>query len=94
MGDKINARNIAKETNIPIIRGSDIAIGSVNELIEISNQIGYPVLLKAAAGGGGKGMRIVESASDLEQSFSIVKSVDSANSPTFGLDPFLNFGLI
>ena len=74
MGDKINARNIAKETNIPIIRGSDNAIGSVNELIEISNQIGYPVLLKAAAGGGGKGMRIVESASDLEQSFSIVKS--------------------
>ncbi|MYD79976.1 MAG: ATP-grasp domain-containing protein [Gammaproteobacteria bacterium] len=59
-GNKIAARKLASDLGIPTIPGSRAAIDSVEEALLASNQIGYPVMLKAAGGGGGKGMRIVE----------------------------------
>ncbi len=60
-GDKIAARKLASDLGIPTIPGSRAAIASAEDALVASNQIGYPVMLKAAGGGGGKGMRIVES---------------------------------
>ncbi len=73
MGDKIQARKIAKEHGLPIIEGSTGNINSINEAKKISKEIGYPVLIKAAAGGGGKGMKVVESEDNLESQFSLAK---------------------
>ncbi len=66
MGDKLAAKEAVKKFNIPMVPGIDRAVTEVKKAEEISNQVGYPVLIKAAAGGGGKGMRIVESAGDLK----------------------------
>ena len=59
MGDKISAKNFMIENNIPVLKGSRDAISSIEELEKLAEDIGYPVILKAAAGGGGRGMRIV-----------------------------------
>ena len=69
MGDKIEARKIAKENNLPVIEGSPGNINSVDEAKKISKEIGYPVLIKAAGGGGGKGMKIVNKPQELEELF-------------------------
>lgn len=70
MGNKINARKLMIEANVPVIPGSEGVISSVKEALEIAESIGYPVMLKAAAGGGGKGIRKVRSAEELPQHFS------------------------
>ncbi|MFN6205581.1 MAG: biotin carboxylase N-terminal domain-containing protein, partial [Planctomycetota bacterium] len=58
LGDKNSAREIAKQANVPVVPGSDGLIESPQEAIATARQIGFPVLLKATAGGGGKGMRV------------------------------------
>ena len=73
MGDKIEARKIAKENGLPIIEGSPENVNSVSEGKKIAKEIGYPILIKAAAGGGGKGMKVVESEDKLEGLFSLAK---------------------
>jgi len=73
MGDKIQARKIAKENGLPIIEGSSGDVKSVNEAKIIAKEIGYPILIKAAAGGGGKGMKVVDSEDKLEGLFSLAK---------------------
>ena len=73
MGDKIQARKIAKENGLPIIEGSEDNITSVNEAKKVCDKIGYPVLIKAAGGGGGKGMKIVNKQNELESLFSMAK---------------------
>jgi propionyl-CoA carboxylase alpha chain len=65
MGDKISSRVLMKAAGVPMAPGTTEAIEDVNEALEIAEQIGYPVLVKASAGGGGKGMRIVHHAEDL-----------------------------
>jgi len=65
MGDKSNARDTMKKATVPIIPGTDGEIEDINEAIEIANKIGYPVIVKASAGGGGKGMRVVNSKNEL-----------------------------
>ncbi len=65
MGLKQRARAIMKDAGVPILPGSIGILQSSDEALELANQIGYPVMLKAAAGGGGRGMRIVRSAPDL-----------------------------
>ncbi len=74
MGDKIQAKKIAKENGLPIIEGSDGSVKSYEEAKSLCKEIGYPVLIKAAAGGGGKGMKIVESESNLAELFSLAKN--------------------
>ena len=67
MGDKIAARRLAKAAGVPITPGSEGAVADRTEALRIAAGIGFPVLLKAAAGGGGRGMRIVDKARDLER---------------------------
>ena len=66
MGDKAQARETARRAGVPILPGSVEPIESVEEATELAAAVGYPVILKAAAGGGGRGMRIVERADQLE----------------------------
>ena len=65
LGSKTNARALAIEAGVPVMPGTTAGVASLEEARETAEEIGYPVLLKAAAGGGGKGMRVVESAEDL-----------------------------
>src|SRR5581483_1704760 len=65
MGEKVAARNAMKEAGVPILPGSESAIQSEEEGIKLANEIGYPVIVKASGGGGGRGMRIVYSESEL-----------------------------
>jgi len=90
MGDKVNARKVAKASEVPIILGSNV-LSSVDELLEISNNIGYPVMLKAAGGGGGKGMRVLNNASEAEKGFSIIQSESSKafNNPEIYVEKFI-----
>jgi acetyl-CoA carboxylase biotin carboxylase subunit len=70
MGNKINARRLMIEAHVPVIPGSDGAVADVEEALTIAEEIGYPVMLKAAAGGGGKGIRKVLTKEELPQHFS------------------------
>tara|TARA_B100000963_G_scaffold298206_1_gene269894 strand:+ start:52 stop:1389 length:1338 start_codon:yes stop_codon:yes gene_type:complete len=74
MGDKIEAKRIAKKYGLPIIEGSEGGVKSFSEAKSICREIGYPVLIKAAGGGGGKGMKIVNEESQLENLFSTAKN--------------------
>ena len=74
MGDKIEAKRIAKKYGLPIIEGSEGAVKSFSEAKSICKEVGYPVLIKAAGGGGGKGMKIVDEESQLENLFSTAKN--------------------
>ena len=67
MGSKLEAKDAVKKYNIPMVPGIDKAITDIKEATEIAKEIGYPILIKASAGGGGKGMRIVESPKNLEE---------------------------
>jgi acetyl-CoA carboxylase biotin carboxylase subunit len=66
MGLKQHARNAMKQAGVPILPGSEGIVRSAEEGLELAEQIGYPVILKASAGGGGRGMRVVRQAPDLE----------------------------
>jgi acetyl-CoA carboxylase biotin carboxylase subunit len=74
MGDKIEAKKIAKQHGLPVIEGSDGGVSDSIEAKKISNKIGFPVLIKAAGGGGGKGMKIVHSEKDIDLSYSAAKT--------------------
>ena len=73
MGDKIEAKRTAKKLGLPIIEGSEGNINSLEEAKKISSKIGYPVLIKAAAGGGGKGMKLVNNENELDNALSLAK---------------------
>lgn len=74
MGDKIEARQIAQLAGVPTISGSDGAISQTNEALEVAKKVGFPLLIKAAAGGGGRGMRVVESESTLTKDLNEIMS--------------------
>jgi acetyl-CoA/propionyl-CoA carboxylase biotin carboxyl carrier protein len=69
MGNKTAARTAMQEAGVPIVPGTTDPVGSVDELLELGEEIGYPLLIKAAAGGGGKGMEVVEAPGDAGQAF-------------------------
>jgi len=73
LGDKSQARQKMKKAKLPITPGSEKTIEDFNTAHKIAKYIGYPVILKAASGGGGKGMRIVRSATNLEEMYSIAQ---------------------
>ena len=83
MGDKTAARDLMSDAGVPCPPGTKDPIHSVAQALEVAEEIGYPVLIKAAAGGGGKGMRIVYRAEDLEKS---VKTAKSEAKSAFGDD--------
>ena len=78
MGNKVKARNTMQEAGIPIVPGSPERVETADEAIDIADKIGYPVILKASAGGGGRGMRILKKRDDLRDSFSVVQAEASA----------------
>lgn len=69
MSDKSKAKAFMKRAGVPVVPGSDGALKDVNEAKKLAEEIGYPVILKAAAGGGGRGMRVVNKPEDLEKNF-------------------------
>ena len=69
LGDKIAARELMIKSGVPVVPGVEHALGSVDELRDVVKAIGYPLILKAAAGGGGRGMRIVREDSELDEAF-------------------------
>jgi acetyl-CoA carboxylase biotin carboxylase subunit len=73
MGDKAEAKSTMKKAGVPIIPGSEGKIADIDEALKIANRIGFPVMLKASAGGGGKGMRSVLTAKDLEKAWESAK---------------------
>ncbi|NMB73356.1 MAG: ATP-grasp domain-containing protein, partial [Bacteroidales bacterium] len=74
MGNKTIAKQLARKYKVPLLEGSTGNVSSVAEAIKIAREIGYPVILKAAAGGGGRGMRIVEKASQMEKMFRLASN--------------------
>tara|TARA_Y100000816_G_scaffold54050_1_gene34863 strand:- start:774 stop:2111 length:1338 start_codon:yes stop_codon:yes gene_type:complete len=74
MGDKIEAKNTAKKYGIPVIEGSEGGISNLEMGKNIANKIGYPILIKAAGGGGGKGMKVVKSEDEFDNLFLTAKS--------------------
>ena len=74
MGDKLSAKATAKKYNVPMIPGSDGAIDYVVEATRLAKEIGFPLLIKASAGGGGKGMRLVEKESEVEEQMKLAIS--------------------
>jgi len=79
LGDKIVAKEMMKKANVPCIPGSEGVMGTYAEAKEMAHEIGYPVMLKAVSGGGGKGMRMCRDDAELERGFHIA-STEAANS--------------
>src|SRR6058998_1860378 len=74
MGDKVEARRLMRKAGVPVVPGSDHALGSDGEVEKLATAIGFPVMLKAAGGGGGKGMRLVEAADQLKSALRAARS--------------------
>jgi len=83
MGDKVEAKRTARELGLPLVPGSDGAIETMEEAKEVAALIGYPVLVKAASGGGGRGMKVIPSEKELE---SLVSQAKSEAKAAFGDD--------
>lgn len=81
MGSKIESKVAVKNYGVPLVPGVDHAVSDHNEAMEIAKEIGFPVIIKASAGGGGKGMRVVQSETELESS---MKSAISEAISSFG----------
>ncbi len=73
MGDKIVAKQTAKELGLPLVPGSPGPVTSVEEIVEIGNKIGWPVLVKAVAGGGGRGMKVIDAPDKANEQFSMAR---------------------
>jgi acetyl-CoA carboxylase biotin carboxylase subunit len=74
MGDKATARRLAKEAGVPTVPGSPDTLEDLDQALAIAGQIGYPVIIKATAGGGGKGMRIAQDAEQFAQVFNLAQN--------------------
>jgi acetyl-CoA carboxylase biotin carboxylase subunit len=83
MGDKVSARTLMQKAGVSVVPGSGGTLDTAEEVVDVCNRIGYPVMLKAAAGGGGKGMRLVHKADELQ---SALRAVRSEAKSSFGDD--------
>jgi len=83
MGDKVEAKRTAAKLGLPLVPGSDGPIESIEEARKVAEEIGYPVLIKAASGGGGRGMKVVPDASQLETA---IQQAGSEAKAAFGDD--------
>jgi pyruvate carboxylase subunit A len=69
LGDKICARELMKKAGVPVLPGTDHAIGDADEAVRLADEIGYPVMVKASGGGGGRGLRVAQDASEVREAF-------------------------
>ena len=83
MGDKITAKDTMKELGVPCVPGSDGGVPTLDDAKRIGAEIGYPVIIKATAGGGGKGMKVAQTAADMERAFMTARAEGKSN---FGND--------
>src|SRR5512133_3307911 len=83
MGDKIEAKRTAKRLGIPVVPGSEAAVASDEEATAIASDLGFPVLVKAACGGGGRGMKVAHSAAELTSTLAVARAEAKA---AFGQD--------
>jgi acetyl-CoA carboxylase biotin carboxylase subunit len=74
MGDKITAKAAVAALGVPLVPGSDGAVADLAEAAEVADKIGYPVLIKAAAGGGGRGMKVAHDAGELEEAWRVART--------------------
>ena len=74
MGDKAQAKDTMSKAGVPVIPGSDGLLSSPSEALKLAEEVGYPIMLKATAGGGGKGMRMVETPDDLEKMYTAAQT--------------------
>lgn len=91
LGDKVKAKELMKKAGVPVTPGSDSIVPTFDDAVEIAESIGYPVILKAVAGGGGKGMRMCRDRSELERGFHLC-STEAANAfdnPDLYLEKFI-----
>ena len=79
MGDKVAAKDAMRAAGVPVVPGSDGAVETVIEAIRIADEIGYPVIVKAAAGGGGRGMKVAEMPDGIETAFRMARTEAKAN---------------
>ncbi|MNK94542.1 Biotin carboxylase [compost metagenome] len=92
MGDKLSAKALMKKAGVPTVPGSDGGVETVEEAVKIADRIGLPLIIKASAGGGGKGMRVVRKMDELESAFRACRSEGQnyfAN-PTVYIEKFVN----
>jgi len=91
MGNKTIAKELAKANNVPLLGGSKGSVANAEEARKIANQVGYPVILKAAAGGGGRGMRVVEREKDIERMFNLAtnEAEKAFNNPDVFIEKFV-----
>ncbi len=91
MGDKALAKRTMKNCGVPVVPGSDGAVADIKEAKKIANEIGYPVMVKASAGGGGKGMRIVNEEKDFENAFNTASAEADAcfGNPELYIEKFI-----
>lgn len=92
MGDKLSAKALMKKANVPIVPGSDGAVETVEAATAVIKQIGLPVIIKASAGGGGKGMRVVRVESEIESAFRACRSegMNYFSDSTVYIEKFIN----
>ncbi|POF61289.1 acetyl-CoA carboxylase biotin carboxylase subunit [Novacetimonas maltaceti] len=74
MGDKITAKTTMRALGVPLVPGSDGALENLEQARAVADRVGYPVLIKAAAGGGGRGMKVAATADDLEEAWSVART--------------------
>ena len=74
MGDKIAAKAAVRDVGIPVVPGSDGGVASAEDAIRIGNEIGYPVLVKASSGGGGRGMKVAKNADEMAKAYNTARS--------------------
>jgi len=92
MGDKAAAKRIMKEAGVPVVPGSDGGVDTVDEALKISDQIGYPVIIKASAGGGGRGMRVANSPGEIQSAFRTARMEAEAafNNPEVYIEKYVS----
>ena len=91
LGDKVQAKNLMRKAGVPVTPGSDGIVATFDEAAEIAESIGYPVIVKAVAGGGGKGMRVCRDLAELERGFHLA-STEAGNAfgnPDLYLEKFI-----
>ena len=91
LGDKVQAKELMTKAGVPCTPGSDGIVPSYEDAVEIAEQIGYPVILKAVSGGGGKGMRVCNDKAELERGFHLcsTEAANSFNNPDLYMEKFV-----